>query len=174
MTTARHNPLPRQPHLQHTGAQRPAVHADLTEFFADLDAAVAEHKPHCDQSGRCCKFDSYGHRLYATTLEAAWLTTTNPPPQTSDPQTLSSQARQTTISLTQFVSHDGCPYQVQGLCTAREHRPMGCRIYFCESEGQGWQEALYESFLTRLRQLHEKHDLPYEYREWRHTLDALR
>ena len=47
---------------------------------------------------------------------------------------------------------------------------MGCRIFFCESAGQGWQENLSEVGLQALRTLHERFDLPYAYVEW---LDGL-
>ena len=53
-------------------AERPAVDAALRDLYAQIDAAVAERGPTCWASGKCCKFDEFGHRLYVTGLEIAW------------------------------------------------------------------------------------------------------
>ena len=49
-------------------------------------------------------------------------------------------------------------------------RPLGCRIYFCDPRAAGWQEDLSERTLARLRALHDAHDVPYRYGEWRTML----
>src|ERR1700759_358634 len=82
-------------------------------IYAAADAAVAEASPRCDASGRCCRFTEYGHTLFISAFEAELLLESAPPYQGP-------------------VSRDGCPFQVNGLCTARESRPLGCRIYFCD------------------------------------------
>ena len=69
---------------------------------------------------------------------------------------------------------DGCCYQVEGLCAAHTVRPLGCRVYFCESGTEDWQQTVYEDFLSRLKAIHERFDLPYGYMEWRAGLVEAR
>src|SRR5688572_16070154 len=57
------------------------------------------------------------------------------------------------VSLPQFFATEsprGCPYQVDGLCTARNARPLGCRLYFCDENAQSWQNEVYEKYHARL------------------------
>jgi len=77
------------------------------------------------------------------------------------------------VSLPQFFARDtveGCPYQEGTKCTAREGRPLGCRIYFCDENSQSWQEEVYEKYHAQLKALHEQYQVPYRYLEWRAAL----
>ncbi|MEX0774855.1 MAG: hypothetical protein WD042_03970 [Phycisphaeraceae bacterium] len=235
----------------------PAIDAAIGALYADLDSAVQARGPTCWSSGKCCHFDAYGHRLYVTGLEIAWVlrqvesvaekTEASPAgalslrlyarspaaclpgmaeagiPQGRRPETVSSLGRKpqdkpapivlspggtahrtacaappglkssgdAPISgLTPRATHcdeppalrkaptdsapvagadspDGCVFQVDRLCGIHAMRPMGCRIFFCQEGTQAWQQELYETFLTRLRGLHDEHGLPYRYMEWR-------
>ena len=62
---------------------------------------------------------------------------------------------------------------MNNLCTAREARPLGCRIYFCDENAQAWQNDVYEKYHARLRAVHEEFGLPYRYLEWREALREL-
>lgn len=66
-----------------------------------------------------------------------------------------------------------CPYQVDGLCTVRDIRPMGCRVYFCQASSRWWQGPMTESWLARLKALHEEFEVPYAYVEWLAGLRAV-
>jgi hypothetical protein len=121
-------------------------------FYAALEDRISEHHPLCRNRGICCRFGEFGHRLYVTPVELAYFI-----------GTLARQRKAETGAA-------ACPYQVDGLCEPRSSRPMGCRIFFCESAGQGGQENLSEVGLQALRTLHERFDLPYAYVEW---LDGL-
>ena len=134
------------------------IDSALRGLYAELGADVQARSPTCWLSGRCCKFDSYGHRLYVTGLEIAWLVG-----QLDE----GGRARLAGAELPQL---DGCPFQVNGLCSVHALRPLGCRIYFCDPAAQHWQNEVYESFLGRLRRLHEEHGLEYRYIEWRQGL----
>src|SRR5207253_1655839 len=69
------------------------------------------------------------------------------------------------------VNEAGCPFQINGLCTARERRPLGCRVYFCDPNYAGQGEALTERYIARLKQLHAKTGTPWEYRPLHHFLE---
>ncbi|MCC6683241.1 MAG: hypothetical protein IT445_20280 [Phycisphaeraceae bacterium] len=158
-------------------AVRPDVDAALRDFYGQLDAVIAARRPVCNQSGRCCNFDAFGHKLYVTALEIAWFIRMadrkwqmadgqdNPPPDTRLP-VLSIKNPQSKIK-----HLPTCPYQINNLCTAHAIRPMGCRVFFCQQGTQDWQQQTYERFLTQLIALHQRFALPYLYLEWRSGLD---
>jgi len=132
----------------------------LAAVTLDVDAAVAAREPRCDASGRCCKFESYGHRLYVTGLEIAWFLE-----QAHDQRAVASKS--IGVALPQFEVRDACVYQVDGMCSVHTVRPFGCRVYFCDPTSTQWQNDLYESAMDRVRGIHEQYDLPYRYMEWR-------
>ena len=105
-------------------------------------------------SGRCCRFEEYGHRLYVTTLElAAFVAAMG---ERSDGA----------------WDGTGCPYQRSKLCTVHAIRPFGCRMFFCDATSTQWQNDAYERFHARLKALHAELNVPYFYVEWRAALRA--
>jgi hypothetical protein len=50
----------------------PRIDAALRAMHDEVAAEVAARRPVCLPSGRCCRFEEYGHRLYVTGIEAAW------------------------------------------------------------------------------------------------------
>jgi hypothetical protein len=122
--------------------------AALAALYDRVDAAVAEKDPPCRACGKCCDFDGAGHRLYVTAGELVMLLT-DPPPKPPG---------------------QGCPYQVDNLCAARQRRPLGCRAFFCDPGLADWSHALYERWHGHVRSLHEHHGLPYLYTELRTAL----
>jgi len=136
-------------------ARRPVIDRAIAGLYADLDGAVRERGPVCWASGRCCNFNAYGHLLYVTALEIAWvLEKVGEMPAMSD-------------WATRLDARGTCPFQVNSLCSAHTIRPLGCRIYFCQHGTEAWQHELYENFQSRLRSLHDEHAIPYRYMEWR-------
>lgn len=136
----------------------PPVEPDLAEmmgrFYADVDAEVAAHSPVCINRGACCKFKAFGHRLYVTDLELRYFVT-------------GMAERWASPS-----GDGGCPFQRDGVCTARAHRPLGCRVYFCDPASRDWQGPLYERFLTRLKAMGDRLGIRYRYREWLSALEG--
>ena len=140
-------------------AQRPEIDDALRRFYRMLDAHVASLSPRCDLSGRCCKFDTFGHRLYVTGLEIAWLLI----------QLDSDRTRP--LLNAHHAAADGCPFQAGKLCSVHALRPLGCRVFFCDPAAQSWQSGAYEQCLADLRSLHDRDRIPYRYMEWRAGLD---
>lgn len=141
-------------------AKRDEIDAAIRAFYADLDHAVAKRRPVCNASGRCCKFEAFGHRLYVTGLEIAWFIqgVGTKKSGTGDPSV---------VRLEQYSPTPNCPYQINGLCSTHLIRPLGCRAFFCEEGTEAWQQETTEQFLDRFKQLHVEHALPYVYMEWR-------
>jgi hypothetical protein len=131
----------------------PELQRKILELYREVDRAVAEAGPVCLASGRCCRFKEYGHTLFVSNLEA---------------DVLLSQAP----LYEQPVSADFCPFQKNNLCTAREPRPLGCRIFFCDPTYQETAQRLSEEYLKRLKTLADEHGLEWHYAPLHHFLSS--
>jgi len=118
---------------------------ELEEVYADLDRELAELRPRCELSGRCCRFREYGHQLWTTPLELEYLLT---------------------HETGRLVTGDVCPYLEGGRCGVRDHRMLGCRIYFCDPSYADAMGPLYERYHRRIKDLHSRHGIPYRYFEF--------
>jgi hypothetical protein len=120
--------------------------AELRVLYRELDREVAGIGPVCVLSGRCCRFEEYGHTLFVSTAEVEYLVGTAPAP-----------ARPLDQGAT-------CPWQdSRGHCTAREARPLGCRIYHCDPSYQEEAHRLSERFIGRMKRLSCDHEIPWNY-----------
>ncbi|MGC8551919.1 MAG: hypothetical protein ACP5O7_03540 [Phycisphaerae bacterium] len=158
------------------------VIAAVRQLYAALEDEIALQKPLCTASGRCCHFESYGHRLYVTPAEMVVFehhrreaAVAHRPGGLSPPAGPEPDAWRFPLPLLDESCevNPGCPWQVNGLCMAREGRPLGCRIYFCDESSSAWQTSAYERFHNELKRLHERFDIGYSYTEWRQALRAL-
>jgi len=121
-----------------------AVHDRVAAVYRAADAAVAAAGPRCEASGRCCRFTEYGHTLFLSDLEAEYLLESAPP-------------------VVGPVTRDGCPFQVGGLCTARERRPLGCRVYFCDPSFQQRMPEIIEAGIGELKRIADDFGRPWRY-----------
>src|SRR4051794_28734198 len=55
----------------HQASARPEVRRAVGELYASVQREIDARRPRCEISGRCCRFEEYGHRLYVTTIELA-------------------------------------------------------------------------------------------------------
>jgi hypothetical protein len=116
----------------------------VLELYKEVDRDVAAAGPVCVASGRCCRFKEYGHVLYMSNLEADVLLAHAP-------------------SYERPASTDTCPFQEGKLCMAREPRPLGCRVYYCDPTYQETAHGITETYLARLKELAERHGVPWRY-----------
>jgi hypothetical protein len=124
----------------------PLADAELRALYAQLDAEVAQLGPVCQLSGRCCRFKEYGHTLFVSTPEVQLLLG-------------SEQEQQRPVD-----RGETCPWQdPRGHCAARECRPLGCRVYYCDPSYEPSAYGLSERYITRLKGLCDKHGLPWNY-----------
>jgi Fe-S-cluster containining protein len=134
---------------------REAADADLDLVLAELDYEVADLGARCWLSGDCCDFDGARHRLYVSAMEAQRL------------------ARGVDLAAWDPASRT-CPAWKGRRCTAREHRPLACRTYFCDPRFRDRVQELTERYTTRLKWLHERHRLAWDYADLRDHLGRLR
>ena len=154
----------------------------LEAFYDQLDEKIASHQPICRNRGACCRFDSYGHRLFVTGLEMHWFLHHHADAvgqlavQGGASETACTARPAVTPHRLPVLKPDkaaGCPFQQHGQCTTRIGRPVGCRVFFCESEREGWQGELSEWALAQLKQFHQDFASPYTYTEWLRALQNL-
>ncbi len=124
---------------------REAAFARLEALYAEVDAFVAQARPVCIVRGVCCRFEEAGHELFATALEADYARDRHPGP------------------LPEPEAPGRCPYHVEGRCTARAGRPLGCRTYFCDRRTESVLAEAHEHFLGRLRVLEAETGYPSAY-----------
>lgn len=122
-----------------------AALSELDEIYAALDEQIAALPFECRKDGDCCRFSTSGHRLYITWLEA-WR--------------LFGSERD-------LVAGEDCPFQEGDICARRDERALGCRVYCCDRDFETESGTIYETFHGRIGAIHEKHGLPYEYRDIR-------
>jgi hypothetical protein len=124
----------------------PRYWGELRALYDQVEAEVARLGPVCQLSGRCCRFREYGHTLFVSALEIEFLL--GGAPKASRP----------------LDQGETCPWQdAQGRCTARGARPLGCRVYYCDPNYQAAAPELSERFIARLKQMADRHGLPWNY-----------
>ncbi len=121
----------------------PNLRIAIQTIYQKVDEAVKQAGPKCEASGRCCRFAEYGHTLFLSQLEAEYLLASAPPFSSVDPAV--------------------CPFQVESLCTAREPRPLGCRVYFCDPNYQEEGQRISEQGIRELKALADEHGLAWRY-----------
>jgi hypothetical protein len=136
-------------------SRRPEVIQAVRNLLDEVDRRIAAATPTCWNKGECCRFGRYGHRLYVTALEVVYYLAG--PAGDAGPE----------------VTEDTCPHARGGRCCAREHRPLGCRVFYCDPAAQAWQGPLTEEMLDRLRRMHTELGVPYLYCDWLTVLHAL-
>jgi len=141
-----------------TDMKHAALRSDVVDsmraLYEQADQLIAAQPATCWNKGECCRFGQFGHRLYVTTLEAAYYLSQgdSPPP----------------------ITEDACPHAHEGKCHARDRRPLGCRIFYCDPAATHWQGPLTEQLLDRLRQMHAELEVPYVYADWMSVVQAIR
>lgn len=119
---------------------------ELRALYDQLDAEVARLGPVCQLSGRCCRFREYGHTLFVSAIEVAFLLDGAPDPHRP------------------LDRGDTCPWQdKRGRCVAREARPLGCRVYYCDPAYPAAATELSERFISRLKSLADRNGLEWNY-----------
>jgi hypothetical protein len=120
--------------------------AELRTLYDRLDAEVARLGPICQLSGRCCRFEEYGHTLFVSNCEVHYLLEVAPEPSRTLDQGKT------------------CPWQnMSGHCTARDGRPVGCRVYYCDPTYEPSAHELSERYIAELKELTNRHGLAWNY-----------
>jgi Fe-S-cluster containining protein len=125
---------------------RSEAFAQLEELYRELAAELRWINPLCRASGECCRFAAAGHELWTTPLEYDYLMAH---------ESLDGRA----------FAEGVCPFLTPDRkCGARDHRMLGCRIYFCDpAYFRNHMTRLYEAYFARVKAIMREHGIPYAY-----------
>ena len=120
-----------------------SLSSELEAIYQELDSEVRALGVACWARGDCCDFERCDHRLYASSVEIAHV----------------SAKRGQDFPRGSVL----CPFWLDGICTERERRPLGCRTYFCDRRYKVPLEALYEKHYRRIQRAAEAHGYAFRY-----------
>lgn len=118
--------------------------SELIEVYNKLDLELSKINPGCDACGTCCHFDKYGHELYASTIEVDYiLENVEIPPFDPDQRT--------------------CPFLVEGKCTIRDYRALGCRVFFCNPAYKDTSYEIYDRYYKIIKGIADRKQIEWRY-----------
>ncbi|MFQ5957592.1 MAG: YkgJ family cysteine cluster protein [Candidatus Brocadiales bacterium] len=107
---------------------------ELHKIYKDLEKELSATAPPCRACGECCHFDEYDHTLYVNDVEVSYILNNIGLPKT-------------------VVKKGVCPYLFNNKCTIREHRPLGCRIFYCQEDWKTKSSEIYEKYHRKIKDL---------------------
>lgn len=117
---------------------------EIAEIYKELEAELAGIDPGCNACGTCCHFDEFNHVLYASTIETEYI--------------------QENVEVPPFDPAQGtCPFLIDNKCTIREHRALGCRVFFCNPAYKETLQEIYEKYYTMIKDLAVKNQTEWIY-----------
>ncbi|MBN1341390.1 MAG: YkgJ family cysteine cluster protein [Phycisphaerae bacterium] len=137
-------------------SRTPHIIEAVGDLLSRAEHDIAKHGILCQQCGRCCRFGEYGHRMFVTPLELAYLL--------AKVENVTSQAGTFT---------QNCIFQGGSSCTIYPHRLLCCRIFLCKLDGKGVVFSPGEKWHRALVELHETLCIPYYYVEWPDAINRL-
>lgn len=122
------------------------LYQQLNSIYKKLDQNLSSIPQPCTGCGECCNFSKAEHRLYGSSLELAMLL---------------DKAEKKSKDL------DQCPYQIEGKCSIRDLRLIGCRTYYRlhNKVHQEQAEIFYEEALKAVKELLSEEGLAWEYKD---------
>jgi hypothetical protein len=150
----------------------------VAQIYDWLDENIKNLDPSCSACGKCCNFDSFGHKLFITTPEllyflknieplrkmtgqsCPYLEDGTPPHQfvlqRANLKEHLKQNRSASKILPQSANWCG------GKCAARNFRFAACRIFFCKADSEKIN-SLSEQTIEKFKALCDEFDFPYRY-----------
>jgi Fe-S-cluster containining protein len=123
---------------------RPENNPEIVEIYNELEAELASINPGCNACGTCCHFDEFNHVLYASTIETKYI--------------------QENVEVPPFDPGQGtCPFLIDNKCTIREHRALGCRVFFCNPDHKETLQDIYEKYYTMIKDMAVKNQTEWNY-----------
>jgi Fe-S-cluster containining protein len=129
------------------------IRDEVAQIYDWLDSIIEPFNNLCTACGKCCHFDSFGHKLFVTTPELLYFS--------KNVKNLRSMSTQT------------CPYLEDGRCSVRNYRFAGCRVFFCKAD-KDLQNELSEQAIGKFKTLCDKFNFPYRYVDLMTALNSER
>ncbi|MFA5238865.1 MAG: hypothetical protein WC476_04045 [Phycisphaerae bacterium] len=129
----------------------------VAEVYDWLDLQIKDHKDsagECCACGKCCDFESFGHKLFVTSPEVMYL------------------AEKLGAEKIKPMKTGICPYRLDDKCTIYEIRFSGCRIFSCKGDAD-FQSGLSEEVSKKFKEICEQFLIPYRYSDLATVLNEL-
>jgi hypothetical protein len=138
-----------QPFLSLTQEQK----TELALIYEELNAELVEFPFSCKACGKCCAFIQFGHQLWLTNIEFAYL--------------FSDLSKD-------FIkkSYKDCPLMKNKRCTSRDLRSIGCRVFHCNADSETMND-LTEKYLEKIQLFAQKHKIELIYDNILSSLEQL-
>lgn len=117
---------------------------DITEIYEKLEAELVSINPGCNACGTCCNFDEFDHVLYASTIETDYIRNNVEVPSYNPDKNV-------------------CPFLINNQCTIREHRTLGCRVFFCNPDYKEKAQDIYNKYYTMIKDLADNSQAKWHY-----------
>ena len=125
-------------------SQHSKSNTDIKEIYKELEAELANINPGCNACGTCCHFDEFGHVLYTSTIEIDYI--------------------RKNVEIPDFdPDKNVCPFLVNYECSIRDHRALGCRVFFCNPNHKEILQEIYEKYYTMIKDLADDNDVEWHY-----------
>ena len=134
-----------------------AVVEAVERIYLSLEAELLQTPDKCSACGKCCDFESFGHKLYITTPELLYF------------RAMLVENKIPILPMTTGV----CPYRKDGKCSVYPWRFAGCRIFNCSGDAD-LQSQLSEGTITSCKLLCEQLELKYQYMDLKNGLENIR
>ncbi len=117
---------------------------DIVGIYKKLDTELMKLSPGCDACGACCHFDTFGHELYASTIEVNYiLRNVKMPPFDTEKRI--------------------CPFLVNKKCTIRKYRTLGCRVFYCNPQYRDVSQEIYNKYYKMVKDIAIKNQIEWHY-----------
>jgi len=116
----------------------------VAEIYDWIDSQTNQNPTQCDACGKCCDFESYGHRLFVTSPELIYFAAKLEPDKIKP------------------MPAGRCPYNIGGKCTVYQYRFAGCRIFSCKTD-KDFQGRLSEQAVENFKSICNRFNIPYCY-----------
>ncbi|MBM4102729.1 MAG: hypothetical protein FJ263_01585 [Planctomycetes bacterium] len=131
-----------------------AVVEAVERIYLSLEAELLQTPDKCKACGKCCDFESFGHKLYITTPELLYF------------RAVLAKNKIPILPMKTGV----CPYCKDGKCSVYPWRFAGCRIFNCTGNAD-LQGELSEKMIRRMKQICLQESLSYRYLDLKTALN---
>ena len=148
----------------------------VAKIYDWLDSNLKPSTNRCSACGKCCNFESFGHKLFVTTPELLYFSKNVKNLRSTSTQTPLEARCQRRLTATKGgppLTGQTCPYLENDKCGARNYRFAGCRIFFCKTDTE-LQTKLSEETVKKFRLLCDKFNFPYRYIDLMTALNSER
>ena len=139
----------------------------VEQLYEWIDAQVA-NTGDCKACGDCCDFESFGHRLYVTSVEMKYFAEKM---RKNGDWLRSAQQVVPVPTFPAPMTNNTCPYRIDGKCTVYQYRFAGCRIFACGRD-EDLESRVSEESLQKLKTIGDQFNIPYQYTDLKTALNT--